>query len=145
MSKKIDKIFSFVLFLVIVGWLIFHQKNVQETLVSEIQESDILALTPVPASTAGAALEFAVADTTAYTFIATVSGQNALELVQSQVQLELKKYDFGVMIEGVNGLMADNKHYWALYLNDVYAQLGIADIQLQENDKLELKYEEITL
>jgi len=90
-SKKIDKIFSFVLFLVIVGWLIFHQKNVQETLVSEIQESDILALTPVPTSTAGAALEFAVADTTAYTFIATVSGQNALELVQSQVQLELKK------------------------------------------------------
>jgi len=144
-SKKIDKIFSFVLFLVIVGWLIFHQKNVQETLVSEIQESDILALTPVPTSTAGAALEFAVADTTAYTFIATVSGQNALELVQSQVQLELKKYDFGVMIEGVNGLMADNKHYWALYLNDAYAQLGIADIQLQENDKLELKYEEITL
>jgi len=139
--KKIDKILSFVLLLVIVGWLISRQKNIQEALVADTQKNAVL--TPVPTPTVGAVLEFAVTEPKAYEFVATVSGQNALELVQSQAKLELKKYDFGVMIMGVNGLMADNQHYWALYLNDDYAQVGIADIQLQASDKLGLKYEEI--
>jgi hypothetical protein len=148
MLKKIDRIFTLVVFLVLAGFLIFRQKKIQETLVdSQHQESVEQNGTAVDSNS----LEFAVVDPTiqtareSYTFIATVSGQSALELAKSEAQLSLKEYDFGVMIEGVDNLMADNEHYWALYQNDNYATTGIADIKLQANDKLELKYEEIQI
>lgn len=80
-----------------------------------------------------------------YGFTATVSAQPALELVKSQIDLQVKEYDFGLMVEGVNGLMADEKHYWALYQNGEYATVGIADLKLEKDETIELRYEEIIL
>lgn len=144
MTKNINKFINLALFLLIVGFLIFRQQNIRQ-LFSNDATKPVIEVTPSIAP--AAQLEFEVGgedQKEAHQFVATASGQNALELVESQVELSLKKYDFGVMIEGVNGLMADNKNYWAVYQNGEYAKTGIAQIELQKNDKIELKYEEIT-
>ncbi len=141
MSKKVNQYVSFILFLAIIGTWLYRQKNNQEFL---------RTATPSPMATASptavpaAQLEFVVGSEN-YKFVATVSGQNALDLVQSQVKLNLKKYDFGLMVEGVNDLMADNQHYWAVYQNNDYAKTGLAEIKLEKDETIELRYEEIKL
>lgn len=80
-----------------------------------------------------------------HTLVATMGATNALALAQSELDLQLKQYDFGVMIEGVNGLLADATSYWAVYLNGDYAQVGIADLVLEQGDTVELRYEAIAL
>ncbi len=143
MTKNINKLVSFIFFLLIVGVLLLRQPKIRELFFNDA----IPATETNPSIAPSAQLEFQVGESNSqkdYQFVATSSGQNALELVESRVELSLKKYDFGVMIEGVNGLMADNKNYWAVYQNGEYAQTGIAQIELQKNDKIELKYEEIT-
>lgn len=144
MTKNVNKFINLALFLLIVGFLVLRQQNVRK-LFSNDATKPVLEITPSIAP--AAQLEFEVGDEDqkeTHQFVATTSGQNALELVESQVELSLKKYDFGVMIEGVNGLMADNKNYWAVYQNGEYAQTGIAQIELQKNERIELKYEAIT-
>lgn len=143
MTKNINKLVSFIFFLLIVGVLLLRQPKIRELFFNDVTP----ATETNPSIAPSAQLEFQVGESNSqkdYQFVATSSGQNALELVESQVELSLKKYDFGVMIEGVNGLMADNKNYWAVYQNGEYAQTGIAQIELQKNDKIELKYEKIT-
>jgi len=143
MTKNINKLISLAFFLLIVGVLFLRQPKIRESLFNDKTRVTETA----PSITPSAQLEFEVGESNLqkdYQFIATSSGQNALELVESQVKLDLKKYDFGVMIEGVNGLMADNKNYWAVYQNGEYAKTGIAQIELEKDDKIELKYEEIT-
>lgn len=145
MTKNFNKLVNLGLFLLVAGILISRQQKVRE-LFSNDANKPVVEITPSVAP--AAQLEFEVGGGSDqqknYQFVATSSGQNALELVESQVELSLKKYDFGVMIEGVNGLMADNKNYWAVYLNDEYAQTGITQIELEKDERIELKYEEIT-
>lgn len=74
-------------------------------------------------------------------FVASADEQNAWELLQSQAEVQFKSYDFGIFIEGINGLMADGEHFWAIYVNGESAMTGISDIILQQNDMMELKYE----
>lgn len=144
MPKNFKKL-TIAFFILLVGFLIYRQENFRELFFNNATKPT----TEVTPSIAPAAqLEFEVDGNKnqqkEYQFVATISGQKALELVESQAELKLKEYDFGVMIEGVNGLMADNKNYWAVYLNGEYAQTGIAQIKLQKDERLELKYEEIT-
>ncbi len=81
---------------------------------------------------------------TSWTFTASESAVNALALINGQVELQLKEYDFGVMVEGVNGLLSDNQNYFAIYLNGDYAPVGLADLELVAGDVVELRYEAIT-
>lgn len=144
MSKKINKFINLALFLAIVGLLIFRQKRIQEIFSEKSAQKEVEI---IPSIAPSAQLEFKVAEEAkeSYQFTATDSAQNALELAQNELKLDLKEYSFGTMIEGVNGLMADNQHYWAIYQNGEYAKIGIAEIELNKGDQLELKYEEIQL
>lgn len=128
--------------MVIVIALIYRQKNVRDSLFNSLPNQE-QNQEQIPTTTVSPKAN--IAQKTDYEFVATASSQSALKLVESQVKLDLKQYDFGVMIEGVDGLKADAKHYWALYQNGDYAKVGIADIKLKKGEKLELKYEEIKL
>lgn len=119
------------------GIFVFSKKNPQEVFPKPAIEQQA-EMSPSPTPEAPEQKE-------SYEFAATMSGQNALDLVQSQVKLDLKEYDFGTMVEGVNSLKADSKHYWALYQNGDYAKVGIADVKLEKGEKIELRYEEIKL
>ncbi|MBU1033707.1 DUF4430 domain-containing protein [Patescibacteria group bacterium] len=144
MSKKLNKFINLALFLALVALLIFRQKRIQEIFSGKTTQPAVEINSAIAPS---AQLEFKVAEEIkeSYQLTASNSAQNALELAQNELKLDLKEYDFGTMIEGVNGLMADNKHYWAIYQNGEYAKTGIAEIELNKGDKIELKYEEIQL
>ena len=55
---------------------------------------------------------------TEYTFVASESGQTALDLLTTQAQVQSKTYGFGTFIEGINGVLGNNEQYWAFYVND---------------------------
>jgi len=80
-------------------------------------------------------------DSISYT--ATEDGQNAFELLKENAEVEYQQYDFGVFVESINGINGDDKHFWAVYLNDQQAQVGAEQIILQKDDRIEWKYEEI--
>lgn len=137
MSKKINRFITLAIFLIVVGVFVFNKKSTQEVSPKPVIEQQA-EVSPSPTSEVAEQKE-------SYEFTATMSGQIALDLVQSQVKLDLKEYDFGTMVEGVNSLKADVNHYWALYQNGDYAKVGIADVKLEKGEKIELKYEEIKL
>jgi hypothetical protein len=134
MSKKWSRIFSLILFVLVVGFLLNEARGRQTGQVIQ-ENSDLAGVEELAAEPAAPQTEFS--------FTATQAGQAALELVQSEVELTLKEYPFGTMVEGVNGLLADSGNFWALYQNGEFAQKGIADIILEAGETLELKYEEI--
>jgi hypothetical protein len=139
MSKKMNRLVTLVLFIVVAS-ILFANRGDLNKISSDLNQQQPPVdsnITAFPSPTAE------VPASESYSFVATSSGQSALTLVQSQVELSLKEYDFGTMIEGVNGLMADSKHYWALYQAGDYAKTGIADLKLNKDEVIELKYEEI--
>ena len=145
MTKNINKFINLALFLLIVGFLIFRQQNIRQFFSNDVSKSTgEVSPSVAPAAQLKFEVDESIDQRKKYEFVATVSGQKAIELVESEVKLDLKEYDFGVMIQGVNGLMADNKNYWALYQDGEYAKTGIAQIELEKDERLELKYEEIT-
>lgn len=134
MSKKLSQIFTLVLFLAVAIFLIYQstirptdQANLETQEPNQVEDREQKA------------------PQTEYNFQANQNDQKALDLVQSQVELTLKEYPFGTMVEGANGLMADGGHYWAIYQNGEYAKTGIKEIILQEGESIQLKYEEIVL
>lgn len=135
MSKKISRLITLILFAAVAAVFFFNRNNFQK---NQLNLEEPAQVEPSPTTSLPAKQE-------TYEFVATVSGEIALDLVQSQVKLDLKEYDFGTMVEGVNDLKADTKHYWALYQNGDYAKVGIADVKLEKGEKIELRYEEITL
>ena len=74
---------------------------------------------------------------------ATKDGQTAFELLQSEAEVEYKEYDFGIFIESINGTKADEKHYWALYVNGDYAQTGVGQTILKQGDQVLFTYEQL--
>lgn len=73
---------------------------------------------------------------------ATQSGQTALELLEANANVKTQEFDFGVMIQSINGLAADDSHFWGLYVNGEFAQTGASETILEEGDIIEWRYEE---
>jgi hypothetical protein len=105
----------------------------------------VVTVTPTPSTTQPETANQGTSKIAFHTLTATAAATKALDLAQSQLELQLKEYDFGLMVEGVNGLLADTNNYWAVYLNGEYAKVGIAELVLQAGDRLELRYETISL
>lgn len=78
-----------------------------------------------------------------FVFEATDSDTNALQATQARAEVGLKEYDFGSMVESINGQAATNSHYWALYVNDAYAEAAADQIELTAGDTVRWMYEEI--
>jgi len=77
-----------------------------------------------------------------YTFTATQSGTTAYDLISQNTQVETKDFgDAGLFIESINGLAGGNTHYWGFYINGSYAQQGVSQTILEQNDTIEFKYE----
>lgn len=65
------------------------------------------------------------------------------QMLQDQAQVDFEKYNFGVFIKGINGLAADDKNYWAIYVNDKFAQTGIDQLEVKKGDTVKLIYEKL--
>jgi len=90
---------------------------------------------PVVTSTPAPILEFS--------FTATESGKTALEVTRQHVTVTSKQYDFGVMVQGINGQTPDSTHFWGLYVNNQLAQTGADKLVVYKNDIVGWKYETI--
>lgn len=74
-------------------------------------------------------------------FQSTTADQTALKLLQDNAEVEYDEYDFGVMVNSINGLTSDSGHYWAFYVNGEYSQQGADQTVLAVDDVLEWRYE----
>jgi mannitol-specific phosphotransferase system IIBC component len=70
-------------------------------------------------------------------------GVSAWDLLTANHQVLYQEYDFGIYIEEINGLKGDQDNFWAIYINDESALVGIQDIVLNEGDVIEFRYEAI--
>ncbi|NCN82460.1 MAG: DUF4430 domain-containing protein [Candidatus Pacebacteria bacterium] len=82
--------------------------------------------------------------TISLSFAAMTDGQTALDLLKESAQVEYQEFDFGVMVTSINGVAADEKHYWGLYVNDEYATAGASETVLKTGDTMKWIYEEIS-
>lgn len=78
-------------------------------------------------------------------YTATKDGQTAFELLTAKTEnIKTKDYgEAGVFVTGINGIQADDTHYWAFYVNDEYAKQGVSQTVLKKGDMIKFVYEEI--
>lgn len=104
---------------------------------------------PMPTSTAPAVNIEQHTETSQEQVVATMlytatEAQTARELLDTKVGVEYQDFgEAGSFILSVDGLASDNEHYWAVYVNNEYAEVGVDQLQLQPGDQLKLVYEEI--
>ena len=61
-----------------------------------------------------------------------LDGKNAMEILKSTHQVEVKSFSFGEMVEAIDGVKPDDKHFWAMYVNGAFSQVG-ADQYITKN------------
>lgn len=88
---------------------------------------------PVTAST--------VSDTTATTATTVsyegVEGKTAMELLKASHTVETKKFDFGEMVQSIDGVAPDSSHFWALYVDGKMSEVGADALKTTTGQKLE--------
>jgi hypothetical protein len=73
-----------------------------------------------------------------------VSGVNALTLLKRQHQVQTKTYSgFGEEVIGIDGVLANSKHYWAFYVNGKLSQVGAGSYTAKSTDMLTWKLESL--
>lgn len=73
-----------------------------------------------------------------------IEGKTALELLKANHRVETKNYaGLGEFVTGIDGKMADHKHFWAFYANGKMAQEGAGAYLTRDGEFIEWKLEEI--
>lgn len=77
-------------------------------------------------------------------------GTSALALLKNiaainSVDLQIKSYDFGDLVEGIDGVVGDTAtgYYWSFYVNDEMASVGAGDYIVKQGDKIAWKYQKL--
>ena len=65
-----------------------------------------------------------------------VDGKNALELLKASHQVEAQHYSFGDLVTSIDGLAPDSKHFWAMYVNDSFSQVGASAYMTKSSDTI---------
>ena len=64
---------------------------------------------------------------------------------QANLDLQIKEYDFGILVEAINHKTnGDQDKYWLFYINDEMPMVSVDNYQLKAGDKVEFKFEEST-
>ncbi len=79
---------------------------------------------------------------------ADVQAQNALEALEKISEeknwpIEYKDYDFGKMVDSVNGSKNSPKKAWIYYVNDVAGDRAAGQYELKAGDKVKWQYEAV--
>ncbi len=65
-----------------------------------------------------------------------VDGKNALELLKASHNVEAKHYSFGDLVTGIDGVMPDANHFWAMYVNGEFSQVGASQYMTKSSDTI---------
>ncbi len=71
------------------------------------------------------------------------SALESLETTNDNFTFEYTQYNFGVMINSINGITPNQDEFWKLLINNQDASVGVSDYQLRPQDKIEFKIEKI--
>ncbi len=72
------------------------------------------------------------------------AGVTVQEMLDAMGTVEYVDYgEAGKFVQSINGVAANNEHYWAFYINDEYSQKGVSDTTVQEGDIVKFVYETI--
>lgn len=65
-----------------------------------------------------------------------VDGKNALELLKASHRVDAKHYSFGDLVTGIDGMTPDSKHFWAIYVNGQFSQVGASTYMTKPTDTI---------
>lgn len=142
MSQKISRIFQLI-FIVIFSVVLTGctvGKRAEDVSVSEQVKAspdfsnDVVPVIEVPAEPAEVAPIIVVSEE---------DGINAFDLLQQNAEINYKMYDFGLMVNDINGIASSDEYFWALYVNGAKSQKGADQTFLKIGDEMEWRYEEI--
>ena len=69
-------------------------------------------------------------------------GANAFEEMKKVADVQYKVYaGMGALIESIEGIGAEGKEFWALYINGEQSSVGISDVVLDEDMLIEWRLE----
>ncbi len=75
----------------------------------------------------------------------SLEARTALELLRkgvevNELEMMVKEYDFGSMVESINGLINTKDKAWIYYVNGESATVGADQYELNDGDEIEWKY-----
>lgn len=70
-------------------------------------------------------------------------GKNALELLKASHQVETTHFDFGDMVNSIDGVTPDAEHFWSFYINGQPATSGADAYQTKSSDTITWKLDKI--
>lgn len=76
--------------------------------------------------------------------IGVVKGSTAFQALEQIFSVEAKNSSFGRFITGINGVSAGSDSYWAIYVDEKYAELGADALILEKDTGLLFKLEKIS-
>jgi len=78
-----------------------------------------------------------------YEFVSEDVEQTPFSLLVDNAEVEYDQYDFGVFVKAINQQASNSDYYWALYVNEEYAQAAADQIELTVGDKVEWRWEPV--
>ena len=71
-------------------------------------------------------------------------GKNALELLQATHRVDVKHYSFGDLVTGIDGITPDAQHFWAMYVNGQFSQVGASAYATKSSDTIKWQIDTVT-
>lgn len=70
----------------------------------------------------------------------TVLGMLTMAVEEDQLAMEIKEYDFGTMVEAIDGKKNTKDRAWIYYVNGKAGEVGAQDKRVMAGDLVEWKY-----
>lgn len=96
----------------------------------------------VPLTKATLVLDFGGGKVTTYESVAAKTAFELLEkvTVENDITMDVKKYDFGMLVNSIDGRENSKDLAWIYYVNGKSADVGADKYELKEGDKVEWRY-----
>jgi len=73
--------------------------------------------------------------------VETEQGTNLFEILKEKADIGYQEFELGAFIDEIGGVKPGVNEYWALYVNDEYAEKGISDYTAEDGMIIEWKIE----
>ena len=73
--------------------------------------------------------------------ITVASEASVLESLRNLHEVQIKEFDFGKLVEVIDGVKSGDGIYWIYYVNGTMGQVGANQYRLKPGDKIEWKLE----
>jgi hypothetical protein len=70
-------------------------------------------------------------------------GKNALELLKATHRVDAQHYSFGDLVTGIDGIAPDPNHFWAMYVNGEFSQVGASAYVTKNSDTIRWQIDEV--